>query len=169
MRRYWLVVLITVVVCGTTAAQVELNPCRLLGKAEVRAAVGAPVTEISRGLSEDGQGGNCVFNVERGGVTVTVFDDQALEGKSVAAWLEERESKVPFRAVKGLGEEAFLASGSGDFVEGKPETSIWAASLFAREGPRLLSIVVMVAGKGPSDDGIVKLARRALLRLAPER
>lgn len=167
MGRWWLFV-VTVAVWGTAAAQVEFNPCRLLGKAEVRAAVGAPVIEVSPGLSEGSQLGNCVFSVERGGVTVTVFDAQALEGKSVAAWLEETESKVPFRAVEGLGEEAFLTSGSGDFVEGKPETSIWAASLFARKGPRLLSIVVIVAGKGPSDQSIVKLARRALLRLAPE-
>jgi len=167
MRSLWLL-LVAVAVCGTAVAEVAVHPCRLLGKAEVRAALGAPVTRVTPGLTEDGQAGNCGFEVERGGVTVTVFDAQMLEGKSVSAFLDDTDSQVPFRAVQGLGEEAFLASGSGDFVEGNPETSLSAASLFAREGPRLLSIVIMVAGKGPSDEAVLKLARRALLRLTPE-
>jgi hypothetical protein len=91
-----------------------------------------------------------------------------LEGKSVSAFLDDTRSPAPFRAVRELGEEAFLASGRGDFVEGNPETSISTACLFAREGQRLLRIVVMVAGKGPSDEAVLKLGRRALLRLTPE-
>ncbi|RPJ54217.1 MAG: hypothetical protein EHM23_29405 [Acidobacteria bacterium] len=166
MRSLWLL-LVAVAVCGTAAAEVAVHPCRLLGKAEVRAALGAPVTRVTPGLTEDGQGGNCEFAVEGGGVTVTVFDAQMLEGKSVSAFLDDTDSQVPFRAVQGLG-EVFLASGNRDFVEGNPETSLSAASLFAREGPRLLSIVIMVAGKGPSDEAVLKLARRALLRLTPE-
>ncbi len=152
---------------GMTPVQAQVNPCRLLGKAEVRAAVGAMVTEVSPGLAEGGAP-NCDFSVERGGVTLTVLDRQTLEGRSLQAWLDDADSKLPFRAVPGLGEEAFIASASAEVVEGKPETSTSTAFLFARQGAQLLNITVIVTGKGPSDTAVVKLARRALLRLTPE-
>jgi hypothetical protein len=55
MRSGWLVV-VAVAVSGTAAAEVAVQPCRLLGKAEVRAALGAPVTRVAPGLPEDGEG-----------------------------------------------------------------------------------------------------------------
>ena len=102
-------------------------------------------------------------------MTLTVLDRQALEGRSLQAWLDDTDSKLPFRSVSGLGEEALIASSSAEAVEGKPETSMSTAFLFARQGSQLLNITVIVTGKGPSDTAVVKLARRALLRLTPER
>ena len=144
-----------------------MKPCRLLGKAEVQAAVRANVTEVSPDLAEGGAP-KCDFSAERANVTVMVLESQVLEGRSLSAWLNDTDEEASFRAVPGLGEEAFLTSASAELAEGQPETLVSSAFLFARQGTHLLNITVIVNGKGPSDTAVVKLARRALLRLTPE-
>lgn len=162
-----MLVVVVVALCWTATVQAQVNPCRLLGKAEVRAALGETVTAVVPDLAEGGVP-KCDFSGKRANLTVMVLDRQALEGRSLTAWLEDTDQKVPFVAVPGLGEEAVLASASAELAEGKPETLTSTAFLFARQGSHVLSIMVMVAGKGPSNEAVCKLARRALLRLSPD-
>jgi hypothetical protein len=160
-------VAVTSAALGAASAEAQVHPCRLLGRAEVRAATGTAVTAVIPRSSDGGSAPKCEFSVAQGGVTVMVQGRDALEGRSVVSWLDGMEPKLPFRPVRGIGDEAYLASTSMPAIDGQSGTLTSTLFFVARQGAQLLSIVVIVNGKGPSSDAIVKLGRRALLRLAP--
>ena len=93
-RKGWLPFVIVVASCWISSVEAQVKPCRLLGKAEVRAALGATVTEVSPDLAEGGVP-KCDFGAERGNVTVMVLDRQALEGRSLTSWLNDTVEKRP--------------------------------------------------------------------------